>query len=498
MAVPRPSLRRLFEKRNRKKTDPLPAPSLAPLKSRDPIALFGDLRVRPKLMVLHNFFFVVLSIAVYMSLIPQYKTQVDSARERELRIITQIFELALPLSRVEGLEIYDYREGSIPEIAMPVEAVVWLDQHPRSVWKDAAGRSRYLFAKATQPGQYRRLTIPEGVYSDTVQRARITLFLVLGAIYLLAVALLEWFIMPRYVYTPIQRMLQADEATQRGDRERELIPPDMIPGDEIGQIMRSRNAAVAELRGREDDLQHKNEMLEMQDRLASLGLMSASVAHEMNTPLAVLHGSIEKMLETAPPASPAYGRLERMKRVTERLRRISESLLGFAKTRRDTMELLALGPLIDEAWGLVAIDEKAGEVEFHNRIAAAVRINGNADRLIQVFVNLLRNALNAVNNANPRIEVGSEPVRHAGEQWVSIRFEDNGDGIPAEVLPDIFDAFVTTRLDSKGTGLGLTVAEGIVHQHGGTIHASNRAEGGACLEVRLPAVCVAKGTLAHV
>lgn len=448
-------------------------------------------------MVLHNLFFLVLSAASYFSLIPQYEKQVDGARERELRIITQIFELALPLSRVEGLEIYDYREGRIQDLAMPVEAVVWLDQNPRSVWKAPSGQSRYLFAKATQTAEYRRLTIPESFYSDAVQRARLTLFLVLGAIYLLAVAVLELLIMPRYVYTPIQRMLQADEATQRGDRDREMIPAEMIPGDEIGQIMRSRNATVAELRGREDDLQHKNEMLEMQDRLASLGLMSASVAHEMNTPLAVLHGSIEKMLETAPTHSPAHGRLARMKRVTERLRKISESLLDFAKTRRDHMETLALAPLIDEAWGLVAIDEKAGEVEFINRIGADVQINGNADRLIQVFVNLLRNALNAVTK-RPRIEVRSDPTRHAGEQWISIRFEDNGGGIPAEVLPDIFDAFVTTRLDSKGTGLGLTVAEGIVHQHGGTIHASNRSDGGACLEVRLPAVCVSKGTLTHV
>jgi signal transduction histidine kinase len=55
------------------------------------------------------------------------------------------------------------------------------------------------------------------------------------------------------------------------------------------------------------------------------------------------------------------------------------------------------------------------------------------------------------------------------------------------VLPDMFEAFVSTRLDAKGTGLGLTVAEGIIHQHGGTIAASNRAEGGACLEVTLPA-----------
>jgi signal transduction histidine kinase len=446
-------------------------------------------------MVLHNLFFLVLSTAVYFSVIPQYKKQVGDARDRELRIITQIFELELPLSRVEGLESYDYREGGIREIAMPVEAVVWLDKYPDRVWKDPGSKSRHLFARALQPQRYRRLTIPESIYSDAVQRAQITLFLVLGAIYLLAVAMLELLIMPLYVYTPIQRMLDADDATQRGDREREMIPAEMIPGDEIGQIMRSRNATVAELRGREDDLQHKNEMLEMQDRLASLGLMSASVAHEMNTPLAVLHGSIEKMLETAPPASPAFGRLERMKRVTERLRKISESLLDFAKTRRDKMEPLALAPLIDEAWGLVAIDEKAGDVEFVNRAGDDFRVNGNADRLIQVFVNLLRNALNAVNSSiRPRIEVRSERIRHAGEQWVSVRFEDNGSGIPAEVLPDIFDAFVTTRLDSKGTGLGLTVAEGIVHQHGGTIHAANRIDGGACLEVRLPALCLVAAT----
>jgi signal transduction histidine kinase len=65
--------------------------------------------------------------------------------------------------------------------------------------------------------------------------------------------------------------------------------------------------------------------------------------------------------------------------------------------------------------------------------------------------------------------------------------DDDGPGIPEDVLPQIFEAFVTSRLDAKGTGLGLTVAEGIVQQHGGTIEASNRPGGGARIEVRLPA-----------
>ena len=141
-----------------------------------------------------------------------------------------------------------------------------------------------------------------------MERAKITLLIVLGALYVLAVALLEFVIMPRYVYGPIQLMLSADEATRRGHHEHELIDTRYIAADEIGQIMQSRNQTVIQLR---QALDH----LEAQDRLASLGLLSASVAHEMNTPLAVLHGSIEKLLETVPEAH-AQDRLQRMLRVT--------------------------------------------------------------------------------------------------------------------------------------------------------------------------------------
>jgi signal transduction histidine kinase len=151
------------------------------------------------------------------------------------------------------------------------------------------------------------------------------------------------------------------------------------------------------------------------------------------------------------------------------------------------MEPLALRPLVDEAWGLVAIDEKSSGVDFANQIRPEDRVIGNSDRLVQVFVNLLRNALNAIENTSGKIEVRSRRADRSGHAWILTTFDDNGRGIPPDVLPDIFDAFVTTRLDARGTGLGLTVAEGIVTQHGGTISAGNRAEGGARLEVWLPA-----------
>jgi two-component system NtrC family sensor kinase len=242
------------------------------------------------------------------------------------------------------------------------------------------------------------------------------------------------------------------------------------------------------------DLQRKNDMLEAarrnmaaQDRLATLGLLSASVAHELNTPLAVLSGSIEKLIETVPDVA-AQQRLGRLQRVAHRLRRISAGLLDFSTTRSDENERrpVAIRPLVEEAWNLEAIDERASAITFANKVDPAHQVLGNSDRLMQVFVNLLRNALYAIPSQG-RIEVRSRQEELEAGLLTIVTVEDDGSGIPEEVLPNLFDAFVTSRLDSRGTGLGLTVASGIVQQHGGTITASNRPRGGATLCITLPA-----------
>ncbi len=157
-------------------------------------SLFGNLKVRPKLMVLHNLFFLVLACAAYFSLIPLFEKQEADARAREVAILEQV-----------------PRGGGVVKTS-------------------------------------------EELYERALVRAKLTLFLVLGGIYILAVLLLESAIMPLYVYRPLRKLLAADSATQAGDRERELIPPEDILGDEIGQIMRSRNETVATLRRREDEL----------------------------------------------------------------------------------------------------------------------------------------------------------------------------------------------------------------------------------------------------
>ena len=472
--------------------------------------MFGDLRVRPKLIVLHNLFFLVLTCAAYFSLIPLVEDHIATARERETSLARQVLAAGDTPSS-DAFPNYVYEEGSTLDSLIPAQVRRQLDDHPGSVRSDPSA-PQHLYRKDAATQTYSRLTIPSGFYESSVRRAKMTLLVVLGALYVMAVALLEIVIMPRYVYRPIRLTLKADEAVRDDDRKHELIDEGQIPGDEIGDIMRSRNKTVSNLREQEAhlesalahledlaaDLQGKNDMLETartkmaaQDRLASLGLLSASVAHELNTPLAVLRGSIEKLIETVDSPS-ALRRLKRMQHVTDRLSGISAGLLDFSRPSTDVNEPIKIRPLVNEAWSLVAIDEKAAGIHFSNRLPEDTQVVGNRDRLIQLFVNLLRNSMYAIPATGKVLVQGKTEV--AGEQlWVTVAVEDDGAGIPEEVLPNIFEAFVTSRLDARGTGLGLAVAQTIVEQHGGTIVAGNRVEGGARLDVRLPAMANSPG-----
>ncbi len=452
---------------------------------------FGDLKVRLKLIVLHNLFFLVLTSSVYFTVFPLLEQRVSGAKSREISLVTRAFLADAPLPQLPGLDIYSYEEGTAQSLAIPPDLQAWLDRYPGRIHGNPA-TDEVIYRKNPSSGIYRKIRLPNEYYRQALTLIRTALFLVLGVIYILAVLLLELVIMPLYVYRPLRAMLDADYSVMTGDRAHEIIPPDYIPADEIGQIMRSRNSTVEQLRSREDELEaaltrleNAKQSLEDQDRLASLGLLSAGVAHELNTPLAVLQGSIEKLLETVSNPS-AQQRLLRMQRVATRLRSISEGLLDFARVRKQRMEDVALRPLVDEAWSLLALDEKSGAAQFENAVPESCHLTGNPDRLIQVFVNLLRNALQAIPVANGHIRVTATPYSATRGRWWSIAVEDNGPGIPEDVLPEIFEAFITTRLDSRGTGLGLTVSEGIIQQHHGTINAANNPGGGARIEIRLP------------
>lgn len=475
---------------------------------------FADLPIRSKLIVLHNSFFLVLALSLYVALSAPLSQVARRAAAQETELLAQLMETRPDALRQLNSDHFTMSFGAAAERELSPGAREWLRAHPGRVWRGPGPTS--LQAAALRLARYdpaanewQALSVNPRPYEQLTRHGRLMLGAALAGVYALAVLMLELFILPRYVYHPLRRILRADEALQAGVREHELIASDYIAGDELGQITASRNATITLLREQErqlkaalaqleettNDLRRKNHLLETakqnlasQERLVSLGLMSAGVAHEINTPLAVLHGSIEKMMETPHDGSNAE-RLGRMLRVTERLRGISESLTDFARARTQTMREVRLKPILEEAWTLARIDLRQANVRFVNEAADEDEVIGNAGRLLQVFVNLFKNGIDAIKSdgsSDGELRVWTRRVMQDRRRWLVITVEDSGPGIRPDILPRVFEPFVTSRLDARGTGLGLAVTEGIVHQHGGVIVAANRGERGARFELTLP------------
>ncbi|MBS1809297.1 MAG: hypothetical protein JST84_14125 [Acidobacteria bacterium] len=481
----------------------------------------AGLPIRRKLIVFHNLFFLILVLSLYIALRTPLTQIAARSAQQEAELMAQIFERYPGAVRSVQSDRFTILDSKDAELIITPEMRGWLNSNPGRVWRDrvmiasSAIPTFRLIRFDTNDNSFQVIALNAEQYIQLSRRLRWMLGLALLAVYALAVIALEMFILPRYVYHPIQRILRADEALQSDAIAHELIENRYISGDELGQIMASRNATVKLLRQHEgelknalgqveemaNDLKRKNHLLETakqnlasQDRLVSLGLMSAGVAHEINTPLAVLHGSLEKMIETCDQPTNE-DRLQRMLRVTERLRGISESLTDFARARTQTMEAVKIKPLLDEAWSLASIEARHLQLELINRAENTDVVIGNAGRLMQVFVNLFKNGVYAIKDGakasqaakgSGKLCVHTERINQDGKLWLQITIEDTGAGIPPEILPRIFEPFVTSRLDANGTGLGLAVTAGIIDQHGGLIVANNRAEGGAKFEITLP------------
>jgi signal transduction histidine kinase len=509
------------------------------------------MRIRKKLIVLHTFFSMALAATLIMVVSPLVMRVVLEAEAAEARLTLGTMRVALGddasvLAEAGTRERIDQLSRSLPKgvrvgvragdgqgllnLPEPVPGppggfVADRDQPERGI---IVGRlptgEAAVFWPADGLSQL-QVSVRLDTARAAIDRFILILALVLLAVYALIAITLEVFVLPAHVYRPIHDILHADAAVQSGQRSQELIPPQRIPADELGEIMRSRNAVVSALREQEQrldrtmnelaatatDLQTKNGLLEAAqrnladaDRLASLGIMSAGLAHEMNTPLAVIKGLGEKLERQSGSLDASDAAL--MQRVIARLERLSESLLDFARVRPPKLAPVALGPLVDEAWTLVRLDREARGLELISDIDPALTVSADGDRLMQVMVNLLRNAVDAMTSApasaattpgrgfeswssdnRSHIRVSAGPVESQGRRWVRIVVADSGPGIAPQVLAHLFEPFASTRLDSRGTGLGLAVSQGIIREHAGVMSARNRADGrGAEFEILLP------------
>jgi hypothetical protein len=201
------------------------------------------------------------------------------------------------------------------------------------------------------------------------------------------------------------------------------------------------------------------------DKLSSIGLLAAGVAHEVNTPLAVISTYAQMLAKQISGDAQKAPLLEKIARQTFRASEIVNSLLNFSRTSATEFVPVDLNKVVRETLTLVehqfANAQVKAEMLLDDEIAS---VKGSPGKLQQVFLNLLLNARDAMESGGT-LTVETKQVN--GSVRVSVR--DTGAGIAAENLARIFDPFFTTKGAKKGTGLGLSVSYGIVREHGGAI-----------------------------
>jgi signal transduction histidine kinase len=269
----------------------------------------------------------------------------------------------------------------------------------------------------------------------------------------------------------LQRLAVAADAVSRGDLAHQVDAP---ADDEVGRVARAFNGMIRSLRNTLDELARR-------ERLAAVGEFAASLAHEVRNPLTSLRMDLQRMEEQVPPESTLRAPLDRALRVVTRLNDTVSGALRVARSGRAGSELMNLRVPLKRALEVTApaIEQAGAVLEVPDVGEAPLMVRGDPDALEQLFLNLLLNAVQAL-EAGGRIAVSLTDDRYS----VEVCIRDTGHGIPAALLRRVFDPFVSTK--PEGTGLGLAIARQIAIAHGGDLRIASEEEVGSTVTLRLP------------
>ncbi|WP_088185938.1 PAS domain-containing sensor histidine kinase [Desulfosporosinus sp. FKA] len=289
------------------------------------------------------------------------------------------------------------------------------------------------------------------------------------------------------VISYLNRPDEGNAARQKIFRHR-LYPLNHARPNEPGYLMVIED--ITEQRRMED-------LIIQADKLSALGLLASGFAHEINNPLAIIQGYAEDLEEQI--AEPFVGNggtvPERMKRSLRTIRkhvgraqRITQSLLNFSRKSEWKVEEIGVEQVIEESLALLEILLRKKQIRVMKRWESPLPgVKGDALQLVQVFVNILSNAVDALpEQGELQIEVQTRTKK--GESILEITVHDNGEGIAPELLSKIFDPFFTTKEVGKGTGLGLAISYGIIARMGGTIQIESEPCQGTKVQITLPVI----------
>lgn len=302
----------------------------------------------------------------------------------------------------------------------------------------------------------------------------------------------------RYLIRPIRLLREGAFAWKQGELSHRVS---FRGSDELGELRDAFNEMATTLQAQRVNLARKQADLEesirrkreaqaqliQSEKLASLGTLAAGVAHELNQPLMLIRGYAQRLLSRESGNGPnAREQIEIIEEETTRMMKIIRHLKDFSRKSTGEYQEVDVNAVIQSSFALLAEQLRLHELEVRLDLGHTLpRVWGDPIQLTQVFVNIITNARDALD------EVGGGALvvrsRSANENSVEVSFEDTGPGISPEILPRIFDPFFTTKAVGSGTGLGLSIALGLVQAHGGKINVESESGRGARFTVVLGA-----------
>jgi len=218
------------------------------------------------------------------------------------------------------------------------------------------------------------------------------------------------------------------------------------------------------------------------EKLSSIGLLAAGVAHEVNTPLAVISSQAQILQKQMPPDDPMARTVDKIIKQSFRASEIVNNLLKFSRVSGSEYAELDLNRIIRETLSLVEPMLRASNISLNAQLSPSVPpLFGNSGKLQQVFMNLIMNARDAMPRGGD-LTLATE----CENSTIHVEVSDSGVGIPPDHLSKIFDPFFTTKSKSRGTGLGLAVTYGIIREHSGKIEVESALGRGTTFRLEFP------------
>jgi two-component system, NtrC family, sensor kinase len=300
-----------------------------------------------------------------------------------------------------------------------------------------------------------------------------------GLFILLAIIVIAFLF--RLITKPLKLLTQEMDETRPGED-----PPSLSAAaagqDEIGILRRSFYRLLKRIKEDEREKERTQRSLLLTEKMVAIGKLTAGVAHEINNPLGGLLNCIYHFKRGTQSPEKQQEYLQLMEDGIKRIQKTVTNLLEYARSPRLERSTTDFNSMVERTLSLLDYQIRKNRIEVAKDISCQLPfLQVDRNQMEQVFVNIILNAIQAMEEGGV-LRIGAR----TGDERLIMTISDTGKGIPEDILPKVFDPFLTTKGEGKGTGLGLWITQGIVERHGGTIQLSSQEGRGTTVEIQLP------------